>query len=136
MRVLRYILCLVVLLALGSCERDYDNQELMSQVRFVLELPDSDGDGVADTCESAISMESSYISEYNTRENYIFGVFRNNTSSVRLRKGIYTLMLDATIYFEDGTIKAARNTEYAQPNTALKILNDKEEVRLKMTYLY
>lgn len=122
------ILCMTVML-LGACERDYDDSELMSDITIVMELPD----GVE--CESAIPLESSFITEYNTLEEYAFGGFRGNKASLTLRKGIYMLLLDVTLYFPDGTIRLARNADYTQPATAIKVLDDEQEIRLKMSYI-
>ncbi len=130
-----FVLC-VALFVLSACERDYDDKQLMSQVTIILELPDSDNDGTSDVVESILPMESSFISEYNTRENYSFGIFNGNRTMVELQKGVYTLMLDATIYLPNGDVRMARCAEYAQPNTAVKILEDCEEIRLKMSYIY
>lgn len=136
MRTLRRVIFTLVLgLALTACDYKYDDKELMSKVRFVLELPDGDGDGVADICNTAIPMESSYITEYNTREKYSFGSFKNNVANVRMQKGVYTFMLDVTVYLPDGSVRVARNTEYSQPTMALRLLEDNREVRLKMSYL-
>lgn len=123
------IFCLAAILFGAACERDYDDRELMSNITIVMELPD----GVE--CESAIPLESSFITEYNTLEKYAFGGFRGNKVSLTLRKGIYMLLLDVTLYFPDGTIRMARNADYTQPATAIKVLDDEQEIRLKMSYI-
>ncbi len=142
MRILQRIIYFgVAILMLSACECKYDEQELLSQVIIVMELPDSDGDGVSDVCESVVPMQASFLTEYNTRDSYTFGTFRYTTqgelqSVVELRKGLYTLMLDATVYLPNGDVRMARCAEYAQPNTAVKILGDSEVLRLKMSYIY
>ena len=126
---LRFIILCAMALFASACERDYDDRELFSQVRVVMELPNGE------ECESAVAMESSFITEYNTHERYAFGGFKGNVAGLTLRKGIYTMLLDVTLYFPDGTIRLARNADHTQPATAIKVLDDEQEIRLKMSYI-
>ncbi len=118
----------LVLLCAGGCERDMDERGLMTRVTVVMELPDGR------ECASAVPLSSSFIMNYNTRDSYPFGSFVGNSAMIEVQKGIYTLMLDATVYFDDGTVRKVRNADYAQPSKALEWLGESAEVRLKMIY--
>lgn len=129
MKRVKIIFAAIALMVTTACEHEYDSQNLISEVRIIMEWPE----GAAH--ESAFALESSFIQEYNTQEKYAFGAFDSNTTVITVRKGIYTLLLDVSLYYPDGSVRTARNADHTQPNTAVKILKDNEEIRLKMTYM-
>lgn len=130
MRRLKIIFAITVLLVATSCEHEFDSNNIMSQVRIIMEWPDG-----ALPYESVFTLESSFIQEYNTQEKYAFGTFNSNTTVVTMRKGVYTLLLDVSLYYPDGSVRTARNADYTQPNTTIKILEETEELRLKMSFM-
>lgn len=127
--VLYAIVSSLVLICAGSCERDMDERGLMTRITVIMELPDGRD------CSSVVPLSSSFITNYNTRDSYAFGSFVGNRSVVEVQKGIYILMLDATVYFDDGTVRTVRNADYAQPSKALEWLGDSAELQLKMVYI-
>lgn len=118
-----------VLLPAGGCDRDFDGRELMSRITIEIYLPDGR------ECTSVVPLTSSFITNYNTRDSYAFGSFVGSRSVVEVQKGIYTMLLDATVYFDDGTTRTVRNADYVQVSKALEWLDDSAELQLKMVYL-
>lgn len=130
MRRLKIILAIAALFVATSCEHEFDSKIMMSQIRIIMEWPEG-----TLPYESVFTLESSFIQEYNSQERYAFGTFNSNTTVVTMRKGVYTLLLDVSLYYPDGSVRIARNADYTQPNTAIKILEDTEELRLKMSFM-
>lgn len=120
---------LAVAVAVASCENDYDDRTLMTQVTITFRLPDG-----ADY-ESIVPLTTSYLTNLNTRDSYPFGTFDGGVSTVGVQKGVYTLFVDAVVYFGDGTSRKVRNADHAQPAAALVWLGDTAELTLEMKYL-
>lgn len=120
---------LAAAVAVASCENDYDDRTLMTHVTVTFRLTDG-----ADY-ETIVPLSTSYLTNLNTRDGYTFGTFDGGVSTVEVQKGVYTLFVDAVVYFGDGTSRKVRNADHAQPAEALVWLDDSAELTLEMKYL-
>ena len=103
-------LFLLSALLFSACEKD-DSIFTELSIRFV--MPDS-----------------SYFDNINSGERVPFPAAEQNSATIRLRKGVYTFIVEADATYSTGEKKILRCTDYNQIPAAMTWVEDSESIVL------
>ena len=71
----------------------------------------------------------------NTGQSYPFPTFVNNSGVLEVLKGVYVVSFDGDALFQDGSHATVRFTEWGTPSSAITLMEDRQELVLKMVVL-
>lgn len=125
MKTLPRIALLVALAGCAACEQP--DEPMLTRLTVRLVMPDGRPVERIDVLAG-----KSYLYDINTFERLPFPAVEGNAATVRLRKGVYTLFVDAEATYADGRRSLLRNADYNQTAQALTWTQDAETVVLLM----
>ena len=111
-------LFLLSALLFSACEKD-DSIFTELSIRFV--MPDS---------RPVEKLEISYFDNINSGERVPFPAAEQNSATIRLRKGVYTFIVEADATYSTGEKKILRCTDYNQIPAAMTWVEDSESIVL------
>lgn len=121
MKFLLGAMALLSALAAG-CESE---DSIFTQLSVRLVMPDT-----RPVDRLVIVSESSYFRNVNTDERIAFPQVVDNKAALRLRKGVYTLIVEAEATYGSNEVKLLRNADYNQNGQALTWIGENESIVL------
>lgn len=121
MKFLLGAMALLSALAVG-CESE---DSIFTQLSVRLVMPDTRPVDLL-----VIVSENSYFRNVNTDERIAFPQVVDNRAVLRLRKGVYTLIVEAEATYGSGEVRLLRNADYNQSGQALTWIGENESVVL------
>ena len=115
-------LFLLSALLFSACEKD-DSIFTELSIRFV--MPDS-----RPVEKLEIRTDISYFDNINSGERVPFPAAEQNSATIRLRKGVYTFIVEADATYSTGEKKILRCTDYNQIPAAMTWVEDSESIVL------
>lgn len=115
-------LFLLSTLLFSACEKD-DSIFTELSIRFV--MPDS-----RPVEKLEIRTDISYFDNINSGERVPFPAAEQNSATIRLRKGVYTFIVEANATYSTGEKKILRCTDYNQIPAAMTWVEDSESIVL------
>ena len=115
-------LFLLSALLFSACEKD-DSIFTELSIRFV--MPDS-----RPVEKLEIRTDISYFDNINSGERVPFPAAEQNSATIRLRKGVYTFIVEADATYSTGEKKILRGTDYNQSPAAMTWVEDSESIVL------
>lgn len=115
-------LFLLSALLFSACEKD-DSIFTELSIRFV--MPDS-----RPVEKLEIRTDISYFDNINSGERVPFPAAEQNSATIRLRKGVYTFIVEADATYSTGEKKILRCTGYNQIPAAMTWVEDSESIVL------
>lgn len=119
----KYIILLLGALLLGSCEKSSDSIFTQLGIRIIMS-------NSSPFEELNVIAEKSYFYNVNTYERVEFPQLDKNRATIKLRKGVYTLIIEAEVKYSNGDVKLLRNADYNQTSQALTWVKDSESIVL------
>lgn len=117
------LLILLVILLFVGCESSSDSIFTHLDIRVVM----ADNEPID---ELNVVVENSYFTNINTYERIGFPPLKNNIAQIKLRKGVYTLILEVEAKYLNGNLKLLRNADYNQSTQALTWVGESESIVL------
>lgn len=118
---IRILLIFAALLS-AACEKD---DTIFTELSVRLVMPDSRPVERLD-----IVTDLSYLQNINSNEKIPVPNVERNSATLRIRKGVYRIYIEADVTYEDGTKKRARCTDYNQTSQAATLVGDTESLVL------
>lgn len=115
-------LFLLTALLFSACEKE---DSIFTQLSIRLVMPDNRPIERLD-----VLTELSYFQNINTGEKVPFPAVDQNSATIWLRKGIYTIFVEADALYPTGDRKRLRCTDYNQPSQTVTWVEDTESIVL------
>lgn len=123
------ILCCLILLT--ACTKAVQ-EKMMCTLALQTEL--SDGRvPVSITVDPALP--GNQFRNLNTGQSYAFPTFVNNKGAMEVLKGVYMVAFDGEALFQDGSRATVRFSEWSTPSSAITLMEDRQEIVLKLVVL-
>ena len=120
------ILCCFVLLT--ACTKAVE-EKMMCTLALQAELPDM---RVPVSITVDPTLPGNQFRNLNTGQSYPFPTFVNNKGAMEVLKGVYQVAFDGEALFQDGSRATVRFTEWSTPSSAITLMEDRQEIVLKL----
>lgn len=127
---MKHLLFLILTLCVFTACETGTGEELFTRLSVRLIPPDN-----RPVERLEVLTDISYFENLNTKEKIHFPIMEGRSATVVLPKGVYSLLLDAYVYYSDGSRSLVRADDYNDPAKVVTWIDDESSIALLLKFV-